>query len=74
MELEDADSIFNHDLTDPEAQLDRLDAIIRESLNDFPEDNKSEIAQRAAEIARASRTEQTRTGHFRYRSFYAHML
>jgi hypothetical protein len=54
LHLEDADSMMEH-----------LDMLLNECLTDFPDDDKSEIAEYAAKIARANITEQTRTGHMR---------
>jgi hypothetical protein len=39
--------------------------LLNECLTDFPDDDKSEIAEYAAKIAQANITEQTRTGHMR---------
>jgi len=54
LHLEDSDSLMEH-----------LDMLLNECMEDFPEDDKSTIAEYAAKIARASITEQTRTGHAR---------
>ncbi|KII89592.1 hypothetical protein PLICRDRAFT_108342 [Plicaturopsis crispa FD-325 SS-3] len=42
-----------------------LDAMMKECLDDFPDEEKSEIADYAASIAKASITDATRTGHVR---------
>jgi len=54
LHLEDSDSLMEH-----------LDMLLSECMEDFPEDDKSAIAEYAAKIARANITEQTRTGHMR---------
>ena len=46
----------------------KLDLLLTECLEDFPDDDQSEIAQYAATIARNSITNQTRTKHLRYTS------
>lgn len=44
----------------------KLDILLNECLDDFPDDDQSEIAQYASNIARNSITDQTRTKHVRY--------
>lgn len=45
--------------------MEHLDMLLNECMEDFPEDDKSAIAEQAAKIARANITEQTRAGHTR---------
>ena len=54
LHLEDSDSLMEH-----------LDMLLSESMEDFADDDKSEVAEYAAKIARANITEQTRSGHAR---------
>ena len=44
----------------------KLNILLTECLKDFPDDDQSEIAQYAANIAQNSITDQTRTKHVRY--------
>ena len=43
-----------------------LDIIIGDCMEDYPDDDQSEMAQYAAKIVRASITDQTRLKHIRY--------
>ena len=43
-----------------------LDILIGDCIEDYPDDDQSEIAQYAAKIVRASITDQTRVKHIRY--------
>ena len=43
-----------------------LDILIGDCMEDYPDDDQSEMAQYAAKIARASITDQTRVKHIRY--------
>jgi len=43
-----------------------LDILIGDCMEDYPDDNQSEMAKYAAKIARASITDQTRDKHIRY--------
>lgn len=45
---------------------ENLDELMKECLDDFPDNNKCELAQYAARIARNYITDGTRTGHARY--------
>ena len=54
LHLEDCDSI-----------QDQLEHVLNDCIGDFPDDDKSEVAAYAAQIARAHITEQTHHGHAR---------
>lgn len=53
-------------LEEEDSLTDHIDALLTESLEDFPEDDTSDTAARhAAEIMRANITDGTRGGHIR---------
>ena len=45
--------------------MEHLDVLVNECMADFPDDDKSAVAEYAAKIARANISEQTRGGHIR---------
>ena len=45
--------------------MEHLEVLINECMADFPDDDKSAVAEYAAKIAMVNITEQTRGGHFR---------
>ncbi|TFY81507.1 hypothetical protein EWM64_g2501 [Hericium alpestre] len=64
-EEEIADEEHKIELEEYDSLLENIDSLVADSLNDFPDDDNSELAVQAASIARASITEGTRTGHMR---------
>jgi hypothetical protein len=52
-------------LEDSNSLMEHLDMLLSDCMEDFPDDDKSAVAEYAAKITRASITEQTRTGHTR---------
>lgn len=64
--LQVADEMLHLELEEASETEDKLDILLTECLDDFPDDDQSEIAQYAASIAQNSITNQTRTKHVRY--------
>ncbi|KAG1803881.1 uncharacterized protein HD556DRAFT_1484503 [Suillus plorans] len=60
-----SDEMLNLELEEASEVEAKLDILLNECLDDFPDDDQSEIAQYASNIARNSITDQTRTKHVR---------
>lgn len=54
------------DLEEATWDEDNLDLLLTSCLEDFPDGDNSELAEYAASIARASITDRTHGGHFRF--------
>lgn len=55
LELEEADSF-----------IDTIEELVKDCLEDFPDEEDNDISREAAALARASITDGTRGGHERY--------
>jgi hypothetical protein len=53
-------------LEDYDSMQEQLELLLNDCMSEFPDDDKSEIATYAANIAWAHITDQTRNGHTRW--------